>query len=72
MSTSISPAVLESALDLGCEKCGNKYFIEAAMVKKVSALVSPTGKELLVPVPVLACLLCKHVNDIFLPKTGLK
>lgn len=72
MSTSLPQSALDTALDLSCEKCGNKYFTEATMVKKVSALVSPTGKELLVPVPVLSCLDCKHVNDIFLPRTGIK
>jgi len=65
-------SAMETALDVACEKCGNKYFTEATLVKKVSALVSPTGKEILIPIPVLACLDCKHVNDMFLPQNQIK
>ena len=68
----LSASAMETALDVSCEKCGNKYFIEVTAIKKISALVSPTGKEILVPIPALACFDCKHVNDIFLPHNQIK
>ena len=38
-----------------CENCGNASFIQAFFLKKVSALVSPTGKEAIVPIQVFSC-----------------
>ena len=38
-----------------CEECGNASFIQAFFLKKVSALVSPTGKEAIVPIQVFSC-----------------
>ena len=38
-----------------CEKCGNASFIQSYFLKRVSALVSPTGKEAIVPIQVFAC-----------------
>ena len=38
-----------------CEKCGNASFIQSYFLKRVSALVSPTGKEAFVPLQVFAC-----------------
>lgn len=58
---------LSSALDVVCEECGCKTFSEVAFVKKVSALVSPTGKEAIVPVGTFACSSCGHVNREFDP-----
>ena len=38
-----------------CDECGNASFIQAFFLKKVSALVSPTGKEAIVPIQVFSC-----------------
>ena len=38
-----------------CEKCGNASFIQSYFLKRVSALVSPTGKDAIVPIQVFAC-----------------
>tara|TARA_R110002020_G_scaffold213813_1_gene420791 strand:- start:636 stop:884 length:249 start_codon:yes stop_codon:yes gene_type:complete len=38
-----------------CEECGNASFIQSFFLKRVSALVSPTGKEAIVPIQVFAC-----------------
>ena len=35
------------------------------MLKRVSALLSPTGQEAIVPVGVFACEHCGHVNEEF-------
>ena len=45
-----------------CEKCGNGLFIESFFLKKISALVSPTGQESIVPVQVYSCGNCGHIN----------
>lgn len=58
---------LSNAIDVACEECGCRTFKEVAFVKKVSALVSPTGKEALVPVGTFACSSCGHVNVEFDP-----
>ena len=38
-----------------CEKCGNASFIQSFFLKRISPLVSPTGKEAIVPIHVFAC-----------------
>ena len=40
--------------------CGCKYFTPAVTVHTISALMSPTGQELMAQVPVLICLECKE------------
>ena len=50
---------LSKATQLACA-CGCKYFTQAMTVHVVSALLSPTGKELPAQVPVLLCMECKE------------
>ena len=45
-----------------CEKCGNGLFIQSFFLQKISALVSPTGQESIVPVQVYSCGNCGHIN----------
>jgi uncharacterized Zn finger protein len=59
---------LESCENLLCHKCGNATFEQVRMIKKVSALVSPNGKEGYVPVPIFACNACGEVPPEFLTK----
>jgi len=58
---------LKDTQDVSCEKCGHKLFIQLMMFKKLSAVMSPTGEESLIPVQVFACNDCGHVNEQFLP-----
>lgn len=51
-----------------CNSCGKEAFQEAVILRKISALLSPTGKEGFVPIQVFACISCGHVNNDFLPK----
>ncbi len=55
-----------------CPKCGSKVFREAIILKKVSALISPTGKEELYPIPVYVCDKCGTIPDEFLNKSAAK
>ena len=60
---------LSSAIDVKCEECGSAQFRVVAFIKRVSALLSPTGKEMVVPVGTFACNSCGHVNKEFDPFT---
>ena len=51
-----------------CEKCKNDTFIQVYQMRKLSALLSPTGKPTMIPVQVFACAKCSHINKEFLPK----
>ena len=58
---------LSLATDIVCENCGNLTFQEVLLMKKVSALVSPNGKEGIVPIPTFSCVACGYVNQMFRP-----
>ena len=51
-----------------CEECKNDVFIPAFKMRKLSALLAPSGKATMVPMQVFACAKCGHINDAFLPK----
>jgi hypothetical protein len=59
---------LDSTTDLECDECKEKIFVQAFLIKKISALMSPTGEEALVPVQVFQCKGCGHINEQFLPR----
>jgi len=61
---------LKDTSDVSCEKCGHKLFTQLMMFKKLSAVMSPTGEESMIPIQVFACNDCGHVNDEFLPPEG--
>lgn len=50
-----------------CEKCNNILFQPVFVMKRVSALVSPTGQEGVIPIQVFACANCGTVNKEMLP-----
>ena len=64
-ATTMDNIDLTHAKTLECEKCGCKAFKQTLMLKKLSALLSPTGQEAIVPVGVFACDHCGHVNKEF-------
>ena len=51
-----------------CESCGNDTFLSVFKIRKVSALLSPTGEVGMIPIQVFACSKCNHINKGFLPK----
>jgi DNA-directed RNA polymerase subunit RPC12/RpoP len=59
---------LEDMTDIVCENCGCRYFNQVHAFKRVSALLSPTGKEQIMPVPSFRCSDCGHINEEFLIK----
>jgi ribosomal protein S27AE len=46
---------ISKADTITCSECGNASFIQAFFLKKISALMSPTGKEAIVPMQVFSC-----------------
>ena len=61
----LSNVDLTHAKDIVCEECGNKGFRQTMMLKKLSALVSPSGQEAIIPVMAFACDKCGHINKEF-------
>ena len=57
----------EDLKDISCENCGCKYFRQVQAFKGIPALVSPTGKEQIVPVPTFRCDECGFINEEFRP-----
>ena len=55
---------LEKAETMTCQKCDNKIFIQGYVIKRISAIVSPTGKEVVAPVQVFNCGSCGELLDI--------
>ena len=53
-----------------CEECGNASFIQAFFLKKVSALVSPTGKEAVIPIQVFSCGNCGTIPQNMIDQIG--
>jgi len=64
----LRPQDLASAKDLKCDECGHMYFSPVVLIKVVSALLSPTGKQINVPVQTFECSKCHHVNKEFVPQ----
>ena len=51
-----------------CDKCDNDAFAPAFLLRKVSALVSPSGKETGVPIQLFSCNSCGHINEDMMPR----
>lgn len=50
-----------------CENCSGEAFRDALLLRKVSALLTETGKEGYLPIQVFSCCRCGHVNSHFVP-----
>ena len=63
---------LKQADTIKCNDCNNYLFITSFVLKKLSAIVSPTGQETLIPVQVYSCGNCGKVAEGFLEGSGLE
>ena len=63
---------LRKAETLKCEYCGNYLFIKSTVLKRLSALVSPTGEEAIIPIEIYSCGNCGQVPKDMLKGTGLE
>ena len=61
---------LSDADTMKCQKCGNSIFIQGYVIKRISAIVSPTGEEVIAPIQVFNCGNCgtmlplKELDDL--------
>lgn len=63
----ITASQLAQAESVSCEHCANQTFVGVMMMKRISPIISPTGKEAIVPIQTFACNACGFVNKEFLP-----
>jgi len=56
---------INKADDIKCEKCDNLYFTPVVSIKRLSALLSPTGQEVKFPVQLFQCTSCGTVETPF-------
>ena len=60
----ITSDVLKTQKTLTCE-CGGITFVPGFVFKKISPLISPSGKEQLYPIEILVCQKCGKVPQEF-------
>jgi DNA-directed RNA polymerase subunit RPC12/RpoP len=61
---------ISKADTITCDDCGNASFIQAFFLKKISALMSPTGKEAVVPMQVFSCGNCGKIPQNMIDQIG--
>ena len=66
--TSIDLSKMET---MKCEQCGSSLFSIAYIIKRISAIMSPTGEESIIPVQVYSCDGCSKVPEVLLKGSGL-
>jgi uncharacterized Zn finger protein len=66
-TATINESHLAQAESVSCEHCANQTFVGVVMLKRISSIISPTGKEAVVPIQTFACNACGFVNKEFLP-----
>ena len=54
---------LRDAETIKCKSCNNYLFITSFVLKRLSAILSPTGQEAMIPVQVYSCGNCGKVPD---------
>lgn len=63
---------LSKAETMKCKNCENTIFIPSFILKRLSPLVSPSGKEAVIPVQVYSCGSCGEVVKSLLSGTGVE
>lgn len=59
---------LADAPYIECEKCNGQIFEERMMLKKVSKFMTGGAQDSVVPLQIIACAACGHVNELFKPR----
>ena len=54
---------LSTATAISCI-CGGEIFVPAFRIKRLSALLSPSGQEMIIPVQTLICIKCNFECDV--------
>jgi hypothetical protein len=67
MEMKVTADMIRNSKNLTCS-CGGMLFEEKMFFKTLSPLISPSGKEELHMVPVIACTKCGKVPEVFDPQ----
>lgn len=59
---------ISGAEEVLCEKCEGKIFQEKMMIKKLSKFMTGSDRDSIIPIPVIVCAECNHVNEMFKPQ----
>jgi|TARA_R110000744_G_scaffold218252_1_gene336980 hypothetical protein len=59
---------IEDTESLKCEDCNNYSFIKSYFIRRISAILSPTGQETMIPIEVFSCGNCGKVPASMMPK----
>ena len=51
-----------------CDECGSAHWSEMFLLRRVSALLAPTGIATMIPAQTYRCADCGHVNEELMPK----
>jgi hypothetical protein len=65
------PIDISLATDVVCSSCDNQFFQPVLMCKKLSAIASPTGEEILIPIETAICTKCGNINEEFDPSNKM-
>ena len=60
----VTPEMIQNSKSITCE-CGGMLFQEKVFFKILSPLISPSGKEEVIPMPVFVCTSCGKVPKVF-------
>ncbi len=60
----ITPDMLRSSKTITCD-CGGMIFMEKLFFKKISAIIAPSGREEVAPMPIIVCENCGGVPSAF-------
>ena len=61
---------IKQTTEVCCDECGSDKFNVVFKVRKIAALLSPSGKEGYVPLQTFECKSCGHINEEFMSDFG--
>ena len=64
MRMRITPEQIADSKTIEC-RCGNKLFEEGFIFKRLSAIISPSGREEVFPIQVVICKKCGKIPEEF-------
>ncbi len=62
---------LSKAETMTCEQCESSLFSMSYIIKRMSAIISPTGQESIIPIQVYSCDGCGKVPEVLLKELEL-
>jgi hypothetical protein len=64
---------VDQTSEIVCENCSGKIFTEGVLLRKVSRFITGDSHDSLIPVPVIYCVKCHHINkDMLDPRLNVE